>query len=187
MVKQMSRKLLADYSIFDLMAVAILSALGIAVGAVVGHLVRIFTGALMIPGGAVAGGIYMLFLVLCVSVTKKKSAALLCGIVQAIIVMVVGVGGNHGAMTIVTYSMPGVAILLLMLLMRHNGCCLLCSFFACMLANLTGTFFVGWGVMAIPLVPMLLALTLAAFSGGLGGLLAWRLTKKLITLDVIKA
>lgn len=168
------------------MIIAILSALGIAAGAIIGDLVRLVTGPLMIPGGAVAGGIYMLFLVLCVSLTGKKSAALLCGFVQAIVVMMLGVGGNHGAMTIVTYSMPGLAILILLILMRHKGCCRLCSFFSCMVANLTGTFFVGWGVMAIPMIPMLLALTLAALSGGLGGLLAWSFTKQLIKLEVLK-
>lgn len=181
----MIKKYLAGFSIYDLMIIAILSALGIAVGAVIGHFVRIFTGPLMIPGGAVAGGIYMLFLVLCVSLTGKKSAAVLCGFVQAIIVMILGVAGNHGAMTIITYTMPGIAIFLLFAAMRHKGCCGLCCFFGCMAANLTGTFLVGWGVMALPMVPMLLGLAIAALSGGLGGLLTWSLTKQLRKFGIV--
>jgi hypothetical protein len=100
--------------------------------------------------------------------------------------MMLGIGGNHGAMTLITYSMPGLAIFILLIVMRHKGCCKLCSFLSCMLANVTGTFFVGLGVMAIPMIPMLLALTLAALSGGLGGLLAWSLTKQLMKLEVVK-
>ena len=182
----MVRKFLAGFSIYDLMVISILSALGVAIGAVIGPLVGLLTGPLMIPRGAVAGGIYMLFLVLCVSLTGKRAAAVLCGIVQAIIVMVLGVGGNHGAMTIITYTMPGIAILLLFVIMRHKGCCGLCCFLGCMAANLTGTFLVGWGVMALPMTPMLLGLTMAALSGGLGGLLAWSLTKQLKKLEIIK-
>ncbi|MDR2167811.1 MAG: ECF transporter S component [Clostridiales bacterium] len=182
----MTRKFLAGFSIFDLMIIAVLAALGVAIGGFIGYFVRLITGPLMLPGGAVAGGIYMLFLVLCVSLTGKKSAAFLCGLVQAIIVMISGIVGNHGAMTIITYTMPGVAIFLLFVLMRHKGCCKLCCFFGCMAANLTGTFLVGWGVMALPAVPMLLALAIAALSGGLGGLLTWSLAKQLKKLEVIK-
>jgi len=185
-VGRVIRKLLNSFSLFDLMIIAILAALGIAVGAIMGPLVRIFTGPLMIPGGAVAGGIYMLFLVLAVSFTGRPSAAVICGFVQAIIVMVTGLGGHHGAITIVTYTMPGVAIAALLLIMRHKGCCKLCCFFSGMIANLTGTFLVGVGIMALPVIPMLLGLALAAVSGGLGGLLGWVLTKKVKDLEVIK-
>jgi len=186
MALKKKRGFLGNFSVLDLMIIAILAALGIAVGGIVGPLVRLITGPLFLPGGSVAGGIYMLFLVLCVSLTGKKSSALLCGIVQAIIVYVTGFGGHHGAITIITYSAPGLMILLLLLLMRHNGCCKLCMFFAGMIANLAGTFAVSAGVMQLPLVPMLLGLTLAAFSGGLGGLLGHGLTVQIKKLEVIK-
>ena len=179
------RKLLSNFTVFDLLKITMLAALGIAVGAIIGPLVRIVTGPLFIPGGAVAGGIYMLFLVLAVSFTGKKSAAFLCGLTQAFIVMVTGLGGHHGAMTIVTYTMPGVAVLLVLLVFRHNGCCKLCMFFCGMAANLTGTFLVGVGVMALPFVPMMLSLTMAALSGGLGGLLGWVLTIRIKKMGVI--
>ena len=181
----MTRKFLSGFSIFNLMIITILASLGIAIGTIIGPLVRLVTGPLFMPGGAVAGGIYMLFLVLAVSFTEKKSAAFLCGLVQAVIVMVTGFGGHHGAMTIVTYTMPGVSVLVLLLIMRHKGCCRLCCFFAGMVANVTGTFLVGVGVMGLPLVPMLLSLTAAALSGGLGGILAYSLVKKVKKLEVI--
>ena len=182
----MTHKLLKTFSIYHLMVIAILAALGIAVGSITGYLVRLITRPLMIPGGAVAGGIYMLFLILATAFTNKKTAAALCGFVQAIIVMLTGFGGHHGAITIITYTAPGLAILAVMLIMRHKGCCALCCFFAGAAANLTGTFLVGFGVMALPLVPMLLSLTLAFVSGGLGGLLANSIIKQVKKLGVIK-
>ena len=167
------------------MIVAILAALGIAVSGIVGYLVRIVTSMLFIPGGAVAGGIYMLFLVLAVAFTKKKSAALLCGFVQAIIVMVTGIGGHHGAMTIITYTMPGVAVLVLLLIMRRDCSCRLSCFFSCLAANMTGTFLVAAGVMGLPMVPMLLAVKVSALSGGLGGLLAFSLARQVEKTGVL--
>ena len=184
--QKMTKKFLKTFSIFDLMIIAILASLGIAVSSITGYLVRLITGPLMIPGGAVAGGIYMMFLILAVAFTNKKTAAALCGFVQALIVMITGFGGHHGAMTIVTYTMPGIMVLLLLLAMRHNGCCTLCCFFAGVVANLTGTFLVGAGVMALPAVPMYLSLGLASISGGLGGLLAYAIIKQVKSLGVLK-
>jgi len=176
------KNLLGNFSSFDLMAIALLAAVGVAVSGVVGWFVRLFTSALFIPGGAVAGGIYMMFLVLAVAVTNKKSAALLVGLVQAIMVMITGFG-SHGFMTIVTYTMPGVAVLALLLIMHnHMGCCKMCCFFACMVANMTGTILVSILVMNLPLIPTLLGLTLSALSGGLGGLLAYSLGKQIKAL-----
>ncbi|MCL2235727.1 MAG: hypothetical protein FWB98_04705, partial [Defluviitaleaceae bacterium] len=82
------RSLLAGFTILDLVVITVLSALGVAVGGIVGLLVRFVTGPLMIPGGAVAGGIYFMFLVLAVALTGKKSAAVLVGALQAIMVIV---------------------------------------------------------------------------------------------------
>ncbi|MCL2235960.1 MAG: ECF transporter S component [Defluviitaleaceae bacterium] len=180
------RSLLAGFTILDLVVITVLSALGVAVGGIVGLLVRFVTGPLMIPGGAVAGGIYFMFLVLAVALTGKKSAAVLVGALQAIMVIVMPWAGNHGIATILTYTAPGVAIFLFLLIMRHNGCCKLCCFFAVMVANLTGVALVSGVVMQLPLVPMLLGLTLGALSGGLGGLLTWSLAKQLKKLEVIK-
>lgn len=180
------RRLLSGFTIVDLIVITVLSALGVAISGVVGVYVRMLTGPLMVPGGAVAGGIYMLFLVMAVVLTGKKSSAVLVGFLQAIMVLVMPWAGNHGIMTLLTYTAPGVAIFLLLSLMRHKGCCRLCCFFACMVANLTGIALVSGVVMQLPFVPMMLGLTLGALSGGLGGLLTWVLAEKLKKLEVIK-
>jgi len=180
------KRVLSGFSLLDLIMITVLASLGVAVSGVVGWMVRLITGPLFIPGGSVAGGIYMMFLVLAVSLTGKKSSAVVVAVLQALLVMVMPWAGNHGFATILTYSAPGIAIFLLLLIMRHKGCCKLCCFFACMVANLVGVALVSGVVMQLPMIPMLLGLTVGALSGGLGGLLTWSLTKQLKKLEVIK-
>jgi len=175
----LSKAWLRKFTIYDLIVIALLAASGIAVKSVIGPLVRLVTGPLFIPGGAIAGGIYMMFIVLAASVTKKPSAALLCGFVQAIMVLITGMGGHHGWLTLVSYSAPGLAIGVLMVIMRHRGCCRFCCFLAGIVANVTGTFIVQAAFFQLPAVPLVLALSSAALSGGGGGILAWSLTKQI--------
>jgi len=101
-------------------------------------------------------------------------------------VLILGVGGNHGALTVVSYSLTGLAVDLVMLVLKHRGCCLLCCFFGGMAANMTGTLIVNLAFFNMPLVPLLLSLVVAALSGGGGGALAWALTKQLRSLGVVK-
>jgi len=183
----MLRKFIDKFSIYQLMIITLLAAIGIAVKIPLQPLAQMITGPLFIPGGAMAGGIYMMFLVLSVSITGKVGAALLCGFVQALLVMITGLGGHHGALTIVTYTLPGLAVDLLMFLSRHRGCCRKCCFFGSMAANITGTLLVGAAFFSMPLIPLMLMLCSAALSGGLGGILAWEITRHLKTVINIGA
>ena len=182
----MIRQFISRFSLYQLMVIALLAALGIAVKTVIGPLVRLVTGPLYIPGGVVAGGIYMLFIVLAVSITGKLGAASFCGFCQGIMVLILGMGGSHGALSILSYTLTGLAIDLLMLVMRHKGCCLMCCFFGGMAANLTGTLIVNAAFFQMPLIPMALSLTAGALSGGSGGILAWTLTKQLRNLKILR-
>ena len=182
----MPRRFLKKFSLFNLMTIALMAALGIAVKSVIVPLVHIITGPLYIPGGVVAGGIYMMFLVLAVSLTGIRGAAGLCGLCQGVMVLVIGVAGSHGVLSILSYSLTGVAVDLLLLLIRHRGCCVLCCFLAGMAANLTGTLIVNTAFFSMPLVPLVLSLAAGALSGGLGGIIAWMITKQLRKYRVIQ-
>ena len=182
----MIKKFTSRFSIFHLMIIALLAALGIAVKSFITPLVHLLTGPLYIPGGAVAGGVYMLFLVLAVSLTGKRGSALFCGFCQGLMVLIVGAAGSHGALSVVSYSLTGLSIDLLMLALRHRGCCLMCCFFGGIVANLTGTLIVNAAFFEMPAIPLILSLAAAALSGGGGGVLAWILTKQLRKLRVIK-
>jgi len=162
-----------------------MAALGIAVKAVVTPLIHLASAALFIPGGALAGGLYMMWLVMAAGITGKLGAATLAGLIQAILVILTGVGGSHGILSLVSYTLPGLAIDLWLFLSKHRVCCLPCAFISCILANLCGTAAVNLIFFRLPLIPLLLSLAVATFSGGVGGVLSRHLLVALERFDII--
>lgn len=55
----MKLKALRGFSIFQLVIISVVAALGVATKPIIVPLVHIITGPLFIPGGAIAGGFYM--------------------------------------------------------------------------------------------------------------------------------
>lgn len=178
------KRLLSKFTLFHMILIAVLAAVGIAAKTVVVPLVQLITGPLFIPGGVVAGGIYMLFIVLAAALTGVPGAGLLCGLCQGIIVMVIGIAGSHGAFSLLSYSLPGLAVDLVMLLFSRRGASQLGCFFGGMAANLTGTLVVNSAFFSLPLVPLVLSVSAGALSGGLGGLVAWQITRQLQRLNL---
>jgi hypothetical protein len=181
----MRERILSRFSLFNLMTIALMAALGIAIKTVIVPFVHIFTGSLFIPGGVAAGGIYMMFLVLAVSLTGIRGAAALCGLCQGIMVLIIGTAGSHGVLSIISYTVTGLAVDMLMMLIRHRGCCMPCCFFGGMAANLAGTLIVNAAFFSLPLIPLLLSMAVGALSGGLGGFLAWMITSQMQKYSVI--
>lgn len=173
------KRLLTSFSVFDLIIIAMCAGLGIAVKPVIVPLVHVITGPLFIPGGAVAGGLYMMFIVIAEGLTGKRGSATLACAVQVILVLVTGITGSQGIFSVITYLMPGIMVDLLLLIIRHKGCCVLCCFFSGLLANLTGTFLTNIVFFRLPIIPLMLVLLSSAFSGSIGGLAAWGIVKKL--------
>lgn len=174
------RRWLSRINLFHLILIAVIAALGIAIKPVVVPLAQLITGS-FIPGGAAMGGIYMLFLVLAVSLTRVRGAGLLCGLVQALLVMALGVAGSHGAASLITYTLPGLAVdlVFLPLTLRRRPPNILVCVLACMLANITGTMAVAFALFQVELIMAMLMLSLAALSGALGGVAAWAITKQM--------
>lgn len=179
------KKTLLRFSIKDLLLIAAMAALGLAVKAVITPLIHIASAPLFIPGGALAGGLYMMWLVMAAGLTGKRGSATLAGLVQAIIVILTGIGGSHGLFSLVSYTLPGIAVDLWLLISRHRICCLPCSFVSCILANLFGAASVNFVFFRLPAAPLLLSLFAAAFSGGVGGVLTWRLILALRKYDIV--
>ena len=179
------QKALKRFSVKDLIIIAAIAALGLAVKAVIVPLIQLASAPLFIPGGALGGGLYMMWLVLAAGITGKRGAATLAAVVQAILVVLTGVGGSHGLLSLFSYTLPGVAIDLWLLISRHRICCLPCSFISCILANLCGTMAVNLIFFSLPAVPLLLSLAAAALSGGVGGVLAWHLLGALRKFDIL--
>lgn len=179
--------ILRRFSIRDLILSASMAALGLAIKPVIVPIAHMISGPLMIPGGSLAGGLYMMWLVVAFGLTRKRGTATLTGLTQAIIVIIIGMNGSHGIMSLFSYTLPGVAIDLGLLLLRHRIDGPVTSFIAGLLANITGTICVNMIFFSLPLIPLLLSLCVAAFSGGIGGLLAWALLSALKKYGIGKA
>ncbi|KKH59838.1 hypothetical protein DU75_07730, partial [Methanosarcina mazei] len=104
------RKFFNGFSVFNLVIIAMMAALGIATKPVVVPLAHIITGPLYIPGGAIAGGFYMMWIVLGAGLVGKRGTATLIAVVQAIMVISLGIFGTHGIMSFFTYILPGLAV-----------------------------------------------------------------------------
>ena len=163
----------------DLVIIAVLAALGIAVKPVVVPLAHLVSAPLFVPAGALAGGLYMMWLVVGMGIVGRRGTATLIALVQALLVMLTGVVGSHGALSLISYTLPGIVMDLGLWLTGHRACCLRCCFLAGILANVTGTLMVSFIFFRLPPIPLALALCTAALSGGVGGVLAWQVIKAL--------
>ncbi len=177
------RKLLTGFSVFDLIVIALVAALGIATKPVILPLVHIITGPLFIPGGTIAGGFYMMWIVAGTGITGKRGSASLIALVQSIMVIAVGMFGTHGIMSLVTYLVPGLAVDLFLIIARQNCRNILSCFFAGMMANMAGTLMSNFVFFKLPWIPLILTIAGGALSGGLGGLLAYSLVKSFLKIN----
>ena len=169
------RRFLSGFSIFDLVVIAVVSALGIATKPIVVPLVHIITGPLFIPGGAIAGGFYMMWIVLGAGFVKKFGTATLIGLVQSILVIASGIMGTHGIMSLVSYTLPGIAVELVFLIARDKKYNILHYLFGCMAANVVGTLITNILFFRLPTPTVILIVSAAALSGAIGGIIVWNI------------
>ncbi|HHU29202.1 MAG: ECF transporter S component [Bacillota bacterium] len=169
----MLRRLLSRFSTFDLILLALMACLGIATKPVIVPLTHIITGPLFIPGGVIAGGFYMMWLVMGAGLVAKPGAGTLTAAVQAVMVTALGIYGTHGILSLATYLLPGVAVDLVMLLWRYRSNSITCCFAAGIAANASGTVLVNFVFFRLPWIPLILSVASAALSGGLGGIIAY--------------
>jgi energy-coupling factor transport system substrate-specific component len=170
---------------FDLVVISLTAAMGIAIKPIIVPLVHILTGPLYIPGGAAAGGFYMLWIVLGIGITGRIGTATLIGLVQGILVMITGVYGTHGAVSIITYTLPGILTDVGARLLGKSFISPAGFFILGLLANLSGTLLSSMIFFRLPLVPLMLSLSAASLSGGLGGLIAYKIIKELRKTNII--
>lgn len=182
----MIKKLINRFSVFEIVIISLMATLGIATKPVIVPLVNIITGPLYIPGGAIAGGLYMMWIVLGMGLVRKTGTASLIAIVQAIMVISLGIYGSHGIMSFLTYIIPGLAVDLYLLIFRPKRLNINVFFIAGILANLSGTFIVNIIFFRLPTTPLVLTLASASLSGGLGGLISYGIFEKLEENGVIK-
>ena len=168
---------LRKFTLFELILLALVAAMGIAVKPVVVALSHLITGPLLIPGGALAGGFYMLFIIVGAALVGKKGSATLICLIQGLLVLVSGVYGSHGAASLITYAVPGLLVDALWIICRTDGANMIACFFGGIAANVSGTVLVNFLFFRMPFAVLLFIAVLAAFSGGLGGVIAWQIVK----------
>ncbi|MFI3237464.1 MAG: ECF transporter S component [Lachnospiraceae bacterium] len=167
------------FSVFDLIVIALMSGLGLAMKPIIVPLIHIITGPLFIPGGAVAGGFYMLWIMLAMGIVKKKGTCALVGIVQGIMVITMGSIGSHGIASLLTYALPGVFAEIPFLFSKDKKFNMLHFLFAGVFANLAGTYGSNLVFFNLPLIPLFVSLSAASVSGALGGMISFNISNKL--------
>ena len=182
----MIKNLVNKFSIFEIIVIALMATLGIAIKPVIVPLAHIITGPLFIPGGAIAGGLYMMWIVLGMGLIGKVGVATLISLVQSIMVVSLGIYGTHGIVSFFTYIIPGLVVDLYLLLIKRREFNPGNHFIAGILANISGTFLVNLVFFRLPLIPLVLTLTSASLSGGIGGLIAYNIIKGLKKNNALK-
>lgn len=179
------KRFLNRFSILEIIIIALIAAIGVAIKPVIVPLAHIITGPLYIPGGAIAGGLYMMWVVLGAGLIGKKGVATLISTVQAIMVISLGIYGNHGVLSLITYILPGIIVDLYLLLFRVKQFSMGNYFIGGILANISGTFLVNVIFFRLPFIPLMLTLSAASLSGGLGGLIGYTIANRISKNDAL--
>ena len=171
--------MLKKLSTFDAVIVVLMAATGLAIKPVIGPLLKIIGSAFLISTGSIAGIVYMIFPMLALLIVRQTGTATLTGLIQGVIVMIVGIYGSHGILSLLTYSVPGIFIDLGFLLIRQYRKKWL-LFIPTGLGNLSGSWLVGVLFLRLPQIPLIISLVLGFILGGISGYLSWYLYKWLI-------
>ena len=152
--------------------IALMAALGLGTKQLVRPLVSLITIPLLIPGGALAGGFYMLWLILTKRFVPKFGSGIFFGLVQALVVMIMPFG-SHGIFTFITYSLPGLAADIIEIIFRKMKSKWLTSMVEGAVSNLVGTIAVSSIIFELSVEVLLFVSLLALFSGNIGGIIAY--------------
>ncbi len=175
------------YSTSDLIIIAIMAAIGLGTKQIVRPLVSLISVPLGIPGGAIVGGFYMLWLVLTKRLAPKTGSGFLFGLTQALVVMILPFG-SHGIFTIITYSLPGLAVDIVDLLFRSKNNTVLCSLVEGAIANFVGSLSVLILIFRLEWRLTLFISLIALLTGNIGGIIAHYIAKQIagmITTDTV--
>lgn len=176
--------MLKSFSVRDLILIAALAAIGIAIKPVVGPFFKMLSRPLGIPGGSFAGGFYMMWLVLAVVIVNKPSTGIVFGVLQAIGVLIFGISGNQGALSLVSYAVPGLMADLVYLIFAKRKH-LAAQMSICAIANASGALISVIVMFNHPLPIVLAVLGMALVSGMVGGVMSFGIYKSLKEIRII--
>jgi energy-coupling factor transport system substrate-specific component len=177
--------ILKRFSAKDLLIITAIAALGIAVKPIVGPVSKFISTPLGIPGGSLAGGFYMMWLVLAITIVNKKFTGTVFGVLQAILVLLVGMTGKQGAFSLVSYTLPGIVADLLYHTIKHRRY-LLTHITLSTCANLTGSLATALFFFRLPAVMVAINIAFATASGIMGGYLSYGTYSALHKARIVK-
>lgn len=137
----------------------------------------ILTDFVRIPGGSLATGFALAFLVIGVSLVPVRGAGTLMGFVQGAMALFLGMSGYQGALALVTYTLPGLVIDLCAAVMKERD--VLYFMLTCVLSNTACALFSNVLVFHLHGLSLLLWVLMGALSGIAGGLAAGLLYRRL--------
>jgi hypothetical protein len=161
------------------LTIALLASLGMAAKPLLQPFSRLLLNTFFIPGGVLFGGFYMMWLVLARGLVDRPGSGILAAFMQSLIAFALGLSPAQGMLSVATYVLPGAVVELIFLvpgrgaLIRVVRCILSCA-----LANLAGIAVVAV-IRGFEGHPVLVLMIIGAFSGGLGGLVAFAVMEKI--------
>ncbi|OQX95288.1 hypothetical protein B6I21_06225 [candidate division KSB1 bacterium 4572_119] len=164
--------MLKRISTLDAVIIVLMAACGLAVKPVINPLFKLITSAFLISSGSVSGVIYMIFPMLALLIVRQPGSATMTGLIQGIIVLLTGIYGSHGIISILTYIAPGILIDFGFYLVGQKKWLI---FFPTALGNLGGNFLVGTLFLRLPTFPLILTCVTAFILGSMSGFLSWNL------------
>ncbi len=168
----------------DLAVLALIAGLSIATKPYTHSIFAVLTQPFGIPVGVVAGGFYMFWVVLAGYMVDRPGAVFLLCLLQGVLAVALGFTGPLGALVIVSYALPGIAIEVLYLGLglawRNCRTSAAPSALAGGLGNIVGAvsnavlmFRLKGGILAVISPP-------SALSGAIGGFVAFAVGRYLV-------
>ncbi len=166
------KKKKSKFEIKDFIIIPLMAALGIGSKQLILPALSFILRPVNIPGGSVAGGLYMMWLILARELTKKNGAATIAAVIQTFMILLMPFG-SHGIFSFLTYSAPGIAVDIVAFIMHKLGeGNYIGYYFEGAAANVVGTYLVNIVILDLPMILLIIVIIIAFISGGLGGLIA---------------
>lgn len=173
------------FSTRDLIIIAVLAGIGLAVKPIVSPFSKMISTPLMVPGGSFTGGLYMLWLALAVLIIRKPGTGFIFGLLQALVTLVIGVRGNQGLLTLLSYTLPGILADLIQALV-NDPARLWPHLAICSVANIAGAMVVAILLFHHPPLYLLIILGMSLLSGLIGGWISWSIFRSLKHYELIE-
>ncbi len=134
-----TKKYTFKVTVYDLLIIGLMAATATALKPILAGIVHTLKASLNMPGGTLVGGIYMLPIVIGKTLSRYNFTGFFIGLVQALLMIVMGAYGTNGPLSLISFSLPGLVIDLIYFLIKNNKLQVILS---TALGNLTGLFIV---------------------------------------------